>query len=190
MEKGIAAIVEKIRALEEELEKTIEKSGERLEYTIEKRKISFEREILKQHRKLRKGLLQFLRESGFISLLISPIVYAMIIPLSLADLFATIYQFVCFPVYRIAQVKRSQYVVIDRHKLSYLNLIEKINCVYCGYANGVIAYIREIASLSEQHFCPIKHALKVKKTHDRYLRFLEYGDGESLRKQQKSSEKN
>jgi len=190
MDKGITVIVDKIRALEEELEKTIEESSTRLEYTIEKRKISFEKEILKQHRNLRKGILRFLKESGFLRLLISPIVYALILPLALADLFATIYQFVCFPVYRITPVKRSDYVVLDRHKLSYLNLIEKINCLYCGYANGVIAYVREIASLSEQHFCPIKHALKVKKTHDRYLSFLEYGDGESLRKQQKTSEKN
>ena len=60
-----------------------------------------------------------------------------------------------------AQVKRSEYVIIDRNHLSYLNLIEAFNCVYCGYANGVIAYVREIASRTEQHWCPIKHALRI-----------------------------
>jgi len=33
---------------------------------------------------------------------------------------------------------------MDRHHLAYLNVIEKLNCEYCGYANGVFAYVREI----------------------------------------------
>jgi hypothetical protein len=32
---------------------------------------------------------------------------------------------------------------IDRHRLGYLNVIEKANCVYCSYANGVVAYVRD-----------------------------------------------
>ena len=73
---------------------------------------------------------------------------------------------------------RSQYIVIDRNRLGYLNWIEALNCVYCGYANGVIAYIREIASRSEQYWCPIKHALRVTDPHRRYHEFLEYGDAD------------
>jgi hypothetical protein len=70
-------------------------------------------------------------------------------------------------------------MVIDRGHLAYLNVIEKINCVYCSYANGLIAYVQEIASLTEQYWCPIKHARRVIATHERYRKFVDYGDAES-----------
>jgi hypothetical protein len=57
-------------------------------------------------------------------------------------------------------VPRRQFCVVDRHKLGYLNAIEKVHCVYCSYANGAIAYIREIAARTEQ-YCPIKHARSI-----------------------------
>ena len=41
-------------------------------------------------------------------------------------------------------------MVIDRYALSYLNVIEKLNCVYCEYVNGLIAYVQEIAARTEQ----------------------------------------
>ena len=78
----------------------------------------------------------------------------------------------------VRRVRRADYVALDRHKLSYLNAIEKLNCLYCGYANGVIAYAREIASRTEQYWCPIKHARRIVGAHGRYHRFQEYGDAE------------
>jgi hypothetical protein len=97
------------------------------------------------------------------------------------DLWATAYQHICFRVLSIPMVRRSDFVVIDRHQLAYLNAIEKLNCVYCGYANGVIAYAREVAARTEQYWCPIKHARTAHGAHDRYLDFIEYGDAQSLR---------
>jgi hypothetical protein len=82
-------------------------------------------------------------------------------------------------------VKRADYFVIDRHLLSYLNAIEKLNCVYCGYGNGVIAYAREITARTEQFWCPIKHARKAAGTHDRADKFLEYGDANAWRERLK-----
>ena len=75
-------------------------------------------------------------------------------------------------------VKRGDYIVIDRHSLQYLNLIERLNCIYCGYFNGLIAYVQEIAARSEQYWCPLKHARKLSMIHSRYHKFIEYGDGE------------
>lgn len=46
--------------------------------------------------------------------------------------------------------------MLDRHKLSYLNSIEKFNGVYCGCANGLIAYVREITARTEQYWCPVR----------------------------------
>ncbi|MBT5764073.1 MAG: hypothetical protein HOI59_09435, partial [Nitrospina sp.] len=66
--------------------------------------------------------------------------------------------------------------------LSYLNGLEKMNCVYCGYFNGLIGYVQEIAARTEQYWCPIKHARKIRFVHGRYSKFFSYGDGESYRK--------
>jgi hypothetical protein len=55
--------------------------------------------------------------------------------------------------------------VFDRYHLAYLNVLEKLNC---AYANGLIAYVREIAGRTEQYWCPIKHARRVIGAHSHY----------------------
>jgi hypothetical protein len=94
------------------------------------------------------------------------------------DLSVSLYQLGCFTAWGIVRVQRREYVVIDRHRLGYLNPLQKLNCVFCGYGNGVIAYAREITARTEQYWCPIKHALKVKGSHERYAAFQAYGDAE------------
>jgi hypothetical protein len=136
-----------------------------------------------EQKKLRRSLLAHIGSIGPLFWLTAPVIYGMIVPLVLTDLFAAAYQLVCFPVYGIGRVRRSDYVVIDRHRLTYLNAIEKLNCVYCGYANGVIAYVRELASRTEQYFCPIRHAIPVPGVHSRYARFVAYGDAKAYRDQ-------
>jgi hypothetical protein len=96
-------------------------------------------------------------------------------------LWASAYQHVCFRVYAIPRVRRSDYISLDRRHLNYLNWIESLNCLYCSYANGVIAYVREIGSRTEQYWCPIKHALRISDPHRRYYEFLEYGDAQGYR---------
>ncbi|MBF0295478.1 MAG: hypothetical protein HQL96_09840 [Magnetococcales bacterium] len=117
-----------------------------------------------------------LRESRIWLFLTAPVIWSVSIPLLLLDLMATLYQTICFPVYGIPTVDRSEFVIMDRHKLAYLNWLEKLNCVYCGYGNGVLAYVREIASRTEERWCPIKHAKTPRDTHPRYIHFAEYGD--------------
>jgi hypothetical protein len=91
------------------------------------------------------------------------------------------YQAVCFPIYGIPKVRRRDYVVMDRHYLSYLNAIEKLNCAYCSYFNGVVAYVREVAARTEQYWCPIKHAKKLNAIHNLYKNFFDYGDATGYR---------
>jgi len=112
-------------------------------------------------------------------ILAAPVIYSLIIPFVLLDLFISAYQLIWFPLVGIPSVRRGDYMVIDRVHLAYLNVIEKANCMYCSYANGLIAYVREIASLTEQYWCPIKHARRVMATHERYRAFVDYGDAES-----------
>ena len=71
--------------------------------------------------------------------------------------------------------------MFDRHRVSYLNLLEKLNCEYCANANGILSYAAEIAGRTEQHFCPIRHALRLKLAHSRYKNFFDYGDAEHYR---------
>lgn len=71
--------------------------------------------------------------------------------------------------------------MFDRTHLGYLNLLEKINCAYCSYGNGLIAYCREVVGLTEQYWCPIKHARRVFQAHAHYHGFADYGDAENYR---------
>jgi hypothetical protein len=106
----------------------------------------------------------------------------LIVPIAILDLWTSAYQWVCFPVFRVPLVRRSSYVVIDRYHLSYLNTIEKMNCLYCSYANGVFAYVREIAGRTEQYWCPIKHATRVRGAHGHYHAFVDFGDADGYRR--------
>jgi hypothetical protein len=78
-------------------------------------------------------------------------------------------------------VPRRAYFVIDRHLLAYLNGIEKANCTFCSYANGLIGYVREVAACTEQYWCPIKHARAIVSPHQRYHLFVDYGDARGYR---------
>ncbi|MFT4816018.1 MAG: hypothetical protein ACI80L_000869 [Pseudohongiellaceae bacterium] len=108
-----------------------------------------------------------------------PFIYSMIIPFVFLDITFTLYQEICFRLYQIAPVKRAQHFIIDRHFLKNLNGIDKLNCIFFGYGNGVISYAQEIASRTEQYWCPIKHAQKIQVEFPRYNQFLEYGDTEN-----------
>ncbi|WP_201353093.1 hypothetical protein [Hydrogenimonas urashimensis] len=112
----------------------------------------------------------------------APIIYAMIVPALVMDASVTVYQATCFPLYGIPKVARGDYIVFDRHRLSYLNALQKLNCVYCAYFNGLIAYVREIASKTEQFWCPIRHSRRIRGPHRRYWHFLRYGDGKDLKR--------
>ena len=179
MENRLEEILGKIEALEEELKTEIEARRSQFSYKVEGARAVFEAQVAASHRKMKVGLLRWLVKSRPLHMVTSPFIYALIVPLALTDLFVSLYQAVCFPVYRIPKVKREKYIVVDRHRLEYLNTLEKINCVYCGYSNGLLAYVREIASRTEQYWCPIKHARKSEGTHSRYPRFIDYGDPEA-----------
>ncbi|MBF0275123.1 MAG: hypothetical protein HQK84_07820 [Nitrospinae bacterium] len=189
MNERISEIIEKIKNLEIELDVEFEKefteAREKFNYQIRRNKVLFERNALIAQRRVKKNLYRFIKDAKVAHILSAPVIYSIIIPIFLLDLFVTIYQTICFPIYKIKKVKRSEYVVIDRHMLAYLNLIEKFNCLYCGYGNGVIAYAREIASKTEEFWCPIKHAQKVRGRHSRYKDFADYGDSEGFKNKMK-----
>jgi hypothetical protein len=176
MTAEIDAIVHKIRALEHDLEVEFARQRAGLRFGLERGRVLFEQEVIRRHRELRRGLGKYLLGANPLTVLTAPVIYSLIIPFAVMDLWVSIYQAICFRVYRIPQVKRSRYMVFDRAALHYLNAIEKLNCAYCSYANGVVAYVREVGSRTEQYWCPIKHAQRVYGAHPRYAQFIEYGD--------------
>jgi len=186
MAPQISELIERIRGLEEELELELAKKRDELRFSLKNRKAYFEHEVLLQHRKLKTGLLRYVLHAKPRHILTAPIIYPMIFPLLLLDAFVFLYQFICFPVYGIPKVRRSDYLIFDHQDLAYLNLLEKINCAYCSYANGLMSYIKEIVARTEQYWCPIKHARRILQAHSRYSRFTDYGDGNAYRSELKN----
>ena len=180
MNEKLAGLIAEIEKLHAELDHEVARRRDELGVRISGKIVAFEKEVTEQHRRLRTSLLKYIAGADLLTVLTAPVIYAMVVPIALLDLSVTVYQHICFRAYGLERVRRGDYVVIDRQHLAYLNGIEIFNCLYCGYANGVIAYAREIASRTEQFWCPIKHARKVMETHKRYGEFLEYGDGENF----------
>lgn len=181
MTQRMQELASEIIRLQGELDREIEARRKVLGWHLKKGVVEFEHGITIEHRRLRVGVATFLARSPIGSILTAPVIYSMIVPLVFIDAWASFYQAICFRAYRIPRVRRSQYIVIDREHFAYLNWIEALNCVYCGYANGVLAHVREIASRTEQYWRPIRHAIKVTDPHQRYYQFLEYGDADGYR---------
>ncbi len=143
-------VLDRIRELEADLEREMSAAQERWHYRIESGRVRFEAEVHRQHRRMKTSIRRFLRESYLPSVLSAPVIYSLAVPLLLLDAWLSLYQRICFPIYGIAPVRRRDYIALDRRKLAYLNGIEKVNCDYCGYANGLFGYAREIAARTEQ----------------------------------------
>ena len=176
MNPKITHLLAQITSLEDELRTALREQETHLFYQIKGKRIEFEGTIRDTHRKLKMGLLRWFVAYRPRNLITGPIIYGLGLPLVLFDLCITLYQALCFPIYRIARVRRTDYFVYDRRHLEYLNVIERFHCTYCAYANGLIAYTCEIAARTEQYFCPIKHAHRILGAHVRYERFLVYGE--------------
>jgi hypothetical protein len=110
-------------------------------------------------------------------MLSGPFIWAVLLPLVLLDLVMELYHRICFPLYGLPYVERKNYIRIDRHKLQYLLWYDKLNCAYCGYANGLLHYASTIAARTEAYWCGIQHQQPpdfVPPAH--HAKFWAYGD--------------
>ena len=128
--------------------------------------------------------MKFKKQKRLVRHLLSiPFIWIVLIPLVFLDIVMEIYHRICFPLYGINNVKRQNYISMDRQQLSYLSFIEKLNCAYCGYANGLMAYGGEIAGRTEKYWCGIKHEKKPGFHQPKHHKdFLEYGNEEAYKK--------
>ncbi|MBS0124576.1 hypothetical protein [Thetidibacter halocola] len=182
MTRPIDSILARIDALGDELEQAIAERRQTFEYEMRGRRARFTAEAQARHRALRVSLRVFLSQTKFAHVVTAPVIYSLILPFALLDLFVTVYQAICFRAYGIPRVRRADHIRIDRHMLAYLNAVQKLNCVYCGYCNGLISYVREIGARTEAFWCPIKHAGPVRHPHRQYAQFMDYGDADGFQK--------
>lgn len=182
MPNRVDALIDRIRALEHELEVEFSKQRSGFQFGLEHGRARFDKEAIRRLTERRTHLFSYVFSSPLLVAVTAPVIYSLILPFVVVDLWVSIYQAICFRVYGIAQVRRGRYMNFDRTGLPYLNALEKLNCAYCSYVNGVIAYVREVASRTEQYWCPIKHTRRVVGAHARYDVFEDFGDGEGYRR--------
>lgn len=103
MRDTISNLVERIGDLEQELEHELARRRAALNYTIELGCVIFERDIRKHHRALRHRLGSYLVHARPLVVLSAPVIYSVILPLVLLDVFVTLYQAICFPIYGIKE---------------------------------------------------------------------------------------
>jgi len=176
----VDGILKKLHTLQKELEQEIdlllEEKRKQFKYTFQQGRINFEKGVQALQRSTKTGVLRYIAQARIGHILSAPIIYSVLIPFLLLDFFVSVYQHICFRIYGIPRVVRSSYFVIDRQYLAYLNVIEKCHCVYCGYCNGLIEFVREVSARTEQYWCPIKHATRTYDPHRLEKNFVDYGD--------------
>lgn len=194
MSERIREMIQEIEVMKQKLKEEIAKEEDHINYEIKSGYVIFDEEVIRKQKENMKKLMTYLREIPILNYLSAPLIYGMVIPAFLLDMMLFLYQQVVFRIYKFEFVKRSDYIVFDRQYLEYLNPIEKLNCMYCSYFNGLMQYAACIAARTEFYFCPIKHAKKVAYEHDYYNEFFAYGDEqeyqnrlEALREEKRSS---
>lgn len=182
MNREIASLLSRIHVLEDEIEALVAQRRAALNVRVHDGKVAFERGVRQRQREFKIRLSHYILGARPLVIITAPFIYMAIVPFLLLDLCISLYQAICFPIYGIRKVLRADYLIFDRAQLAYLNGLEKLNCAYCSYGNGLIAYVREIAARTEQYWCPIKHAQRVLAAHGHYENFVDFSDAENYRK--------
>ena len=78
-------LLQRMATLEREIDLELDLVRSTWRYRIEKGRIRFERDVREAHRRLRRSIPRYLRESQILSILTAPVIYAMIIPIAFLD---------------------------------------------------------------------------------------------------------
>ncbi len=185
MSAKIQELIEKIESMKKQLGDEISKEEKKIAYVLRSGKVTFDSALQHRHKEQMKGLRQWFSEVPLIQFLAAPVIYGMVIPAVILDIALFVYTYTVSKIFKIKFVKRGDYVVFDRQYLGYLNVMEKLNCMYCSYFNGMMQYAAAIAGATELYFCPIKHAKKVAYDHQFFTRYFAYGDSKAYREKLK-----
>lgn len=178
MRSTIKELLEKIEKLNSELRWEYDRLADKYGFELRKRKVIFLEEFRKRNRWFKLPTWKYVLPADVRHILSIPFIYG-VFPFALVfDISISIYQWICFPLYRIPCVKRKDYFIYERRFLDYLNVIQKINCLYCSYFNWLAGYAVEIGARTERYWCPIKAAHRPKFSHGWYKDFADYGSPE------------
>ena len=126
------------------------------------------------------GLWALLLRLRPINLVTGPLIYGMVVPLVFLDLSVWVYQYVCFPIYKLPRIARVQFNAFDRQELRYLDWVSKAHCSYCAYATGAAAFASAVIAATEAYFCPIKHQHKNQAARATAVPYLEFEEPEGF----------
>lgn len=100
------------------------------------------------------GSIFYLPLQSFSFLVINSMIFLVVV----VDLATWLYQEIYFTINDIPKIKRSQYVIMTRHKLKGLNASQKWSCWYCEYVNSVVAWVKAVTNQTEIYSCGIKYS--------------------------------
>lgn len=178
IDSKIKIILENIDALHDSLQKEYDRLAKKYGFSIKQRRIIFLKKFNDRNRSLRIPIWRYAVPRNIRHFVSIPFIYMMIVPALILDIFVSVYNAVALPLYHIPKVSRKDHFIFDRQFLAYLNVIQKINCVYCSYVNGLFSYASEIGARTERYWCPIKAAHRPKYYHSWYKDFADYGNPE------------
>jgi hypothetical protein len=178
MKDTIRDILAKIESLNTELREEYDRLSKEYGFYFEKKKVIFLDQFKRKNKTFKFPTWRYVISTNIRHFLSMPFIYGMIVPAVILDITLTIYQYTAFSLYRIPYVKRSDFFIYDRRFLDYLNLIQKLNCLYCSYVNWLFAYAVEIGARTERYWCPLKAAHKPRFSHGWYKDFADYGNPE------------
>ena len=120
MSSKLDALRAELAELQARLAAELASTDAALRYTLQRGRAIFDTETRAAHSAARERPRQFLSHTRLLHLVTAPVIYSMILPFALLDLFVTVYQAICFPVYHIEKVRRADHILIDRQFLAYL----------------------------------------------------------------------
>ena len=151
-------------------------------FKLEGQRVIFNSEAKQRNKFFKKSLMETIFTAQIREIFSIPFIYMMIFPTLILDICLIIYQYTAFKLYNIPLVSRKEYIIYDRKVLDYLNILQKLHCMYCSYVNGVFQYAVEIGGRTEKYWCPIKNASKKSGEHDWEKYFADYWDPEGFKK--------
>ncbi len=105
MNEKIRELLIRISSLEDEVEVLLREQQNQALHYLEDGKIRIKREVDEAHKLLKKGVIRWLIDSRPRNIVSAPFIYTMIIPFVFLDFCLSIYQWICFPLCKIGNVK-------------------------------------------------------------------------------------
>ena len=129
MSRYVDRIVATIHEAEEALSEDVRDQQKRWQYDLHRGRVWFDKEVRHAHKQLKQGIPSFLRHGSVLNLLTTPIIYSLSLPFVLLDVWVSLYQWICFPIYGIDRVARAA-VLRDRPSQAWLSECDRESELY------------------------------------------------------------